>query len=284
MWLKSKHTPTSTGGTGGFLALFRGLFWFSVKWLPVSPHLLLLTHPALLSSSGRNFLKTSELIRLPDDCTMGYIIECKVGGQLLPNALFHSHLENLQLIPTSRLTQQVSRENGMRERCARKGRGSEEQRLPAAQVTVTVARGQWWGTRVQGVMGGLGEHGKRTWRNADLGGKGLCTTSSLHGEITRGVGGLERAKDSSDGPLWAGGEERWKAEAKPAEKEKEHELLLPKASSLLLSSPPHPPCSFLPTPLCRSHSAMVSLRTSSTLSSSVVPSHCRKIPQGAGHE
>ncbi|KFO95943.1 Beta-1,3-N-acetylglucosaminyltransferase manic fringe [Calypte anna] len=65
-------------------------------------------------ASGRNFLSTSELIRLPDDCTVGYIIECKVGGKLLPNTLFHSHLENLQLIPHSRLTQQARRGNGAR--------------------------------------------------------------------------------------------------------------------------------------------------------------------------
>ncbi|NXD82142.1 MFNG acetylglucosaminyltransferase, partial [Halcyon senegalensis] len=64
-------------------------------------------------ASGRNFLSTSELIRLPDDCTVGYIIECKVGGQLLPNALFHSHLENLQLIPASRLMQQVTLSYGV---------------------------------------------------------------------------------------------------------------------------------------------------------------------------
>ncbi|NXE81170.1 MFNG acetylglucosaminyltransferase, partial [Cochlearius cochlearius] len=64
-------------------------------------------------ASGRNFLSTSELIRLPDDCTVGYIIECKVGGKLLPNALFHSHLENLQLIPSSRLTQQVTLSYGV---------------------------------------------------------------------------------------------------------------------------------------------------------------------------
>ncbi|KAJ7425866.1 Beta-1,3-N-acetylglucosaminyltransferase manic fringe [Willisornis vidua] len=64
-------------------------------------------------ASGRNFLSTSELIRLPDDCTVGYIIECKVGGQLLPNALFHSHLENLQLIPTSQLMQQVTLSYGV---------------------------------------------------------------------------------------------------------------------------------------------------------------------------
>ncbi|NXF02580.1 MFNG acetylglucosaminyltransferase, partial [Smithornis capensis] len=64
-------------------------------------------------ASGRNFLSTSELIRLPDDCTVGYIIECKVGGQLLPNGLFHSHLENLQLIPTSQLMQQVTLSYGV---------------------------------------------------------------------------------------------------------------------------------------------------------------------------
>ncbi|NXQ88632.1 MFNG acetylglucosaminyltransferase, partial [Nyctibius grandis] len=64
-------------------------------------------------ASGRNFLRTSELIHLPDDCTVGYIIECKVGGQLLPNVLFHSHLENLQLIPPSRLMQQVTLSYGV---------------------------------------------------------------------------------------------------------------------------------------------------------------------------
>ncbi|NWV17578.1 MFNG acetylglucosaminyltransferase, partial [Origma solitaria] len=64
-------------------------------------------------ASGKNFLSTSELIRLPDDCTVGYIIECKVGGQLIPNALFHSHLENLQLIPSSQLVQQVTLSYGV---------------------------------------------------------------------------------------------------------------------------------------------------------------------------
>ncbi|NWQ80117.1 MFNG acetylglucosaminyltransferase, partial [Columbina picui] len=78
----------------------------------ISPTLLL-THVSLLYSSGKNFVSTSELIRLPDDCTVGYIIECKVGGQLLPNSLFHSHLENLQLIPTSRLMQQVTLSYGV---------------------------------------------------------------------------------------------------------------------------------------------------------------------------
>lgn len=101
----------------GFTVVFSNLL---PKWMATSASTLFLIHAALFSSSGRNFLSTSELIRLPDDCTVGYIIECKVGGQLIPNALFHSHLENLQLIPTSQLMQQVRRGKEARGRCVRK--------------------------------------------------------------------------------------------------------------------------------------------------------------------
>ncbi|NXG53936.1 MFNG acetylglucosaminyltransferase, partial [Psilopogon haemacephalus] len=91
---KPVHFWFATGGAG--FCISRKLVSKMVPW-----------------ASGRNFLSTSELIRLPDDCTVGYIIECKVGGQLLPNVLFHSHLENLQLIPTSQLTQQVTLSYGV---------------------------------------------------------------------------------------------------------------------------------------------------------------------------
>ncbi|KFO91426.1 Beta-1,3-N-acetylglucosaminyltransferase manic fringe [Buceros rhinoceros silvestris] len=91
---KSVHFWFATGGAG--FCISRKLASKMVPW-----------------ASGRNFLSTSELIRLPDDCTVGYIIERKVGGQLLPSALFHSHLENLQLIPPSRLTQQVTLSYGV---------------------------------------------------------------------------------------------------------------------------------------------------------------------------
>ncbi|XP_053112217.1 beta-1,3-N-acetylglucosaminyltransferase manic fringe [Hemicordylus capensis] len=67
-------------------------------------------------ASGNNFIITSELIRLPDDCTVGYIIECKLGGRLVPSALFHSHLENLPLIQRSQLTKQVTLSYGMFEK------------------------------------------------------------------------------------------------------------------------------------------------------------------------
>ncbi|XP_006118979.2 beta-1,3-N-acetylglucosaminyltransferase manic fringe [Pelodiscus sinensis] len=67
-------------------------------------------------ASGSHFLSTSDLIRLPDDCTVGYIIECKLGGRLLPNALFHSHLENLQLISRPQLPEQVTLSYGVFEK------------------------------------------------------------------------------------------------------------------------------------------------------------------------
>lgn len=65
-------------------------------------------HPAL-SFSGSRFVDTSSLIRLPDDCTVGYIIECKLGRRLQPSPLFHSHLETLQLLGAAELLEQVSR-------------------------------------------------------------------------------------------------------------------------------------------------------------------------------
>ncbi|XP_062990660.1 beta-1,3-N-acetylglucosaminyltransferase manic fringe [Elgaria multicarinata webbii] len=67
-------------------------------------------------ASGSNFLATSELIHLPDDCTVGYIIECKLAGRLVPSALFHSHLENLQRIQNPQLTKQVTLSYGIFEK------------------------------------------------------------------------------------------------------------------------------------------------------------------------
>lgn len=63
-----------------------------------------------LSPSGSRFVDTSALIRLPDDCTVGYIIECKLGVRLQPSPLFHSHLETLQLLGATQLPKQVSQQ------------------------------------------------------------------------------------------------------------------------------------------------------------------------------
>lgn len=52
-------------------------------------------------------MNTAERIRLPDDCTIGYIVEALLGVPLIRSGLFHSHLENLQQVPTSELHEQV---------------------------------------------------------------------------------------------------------------------------------------------------------------------------------
>ena len=61
-----------------------------------------------LSPSLGNFISTAEKIRLPDDCTIGYIIEALLEVRLAHTYLFHSHLENLQKLPTDTVLDQVS--------------------------------------------------------------------------------------------------------------------------------------------------------------------------------
>lgn len=60
-----------------------------------------------LSHSLGNFITTAEKIRLPDDCTVGYIIEALLEVPLTHTGLFHSHLENLQRLPTDNILKQV---------------------------------------------------------------------------------------------------------------------------------------------------------------------------------
>ncbi len=57
--------------------------------------------------SGGHFMNTAEKIRLPDDCTIGYIIESVLGVPLTRSSLFHSHLENLQQVSKSEVHKQV---------------------------------------------------------------------------------------------------------------------------------------------------------------------------------
>lgn len=52
-------------------------------------------------------MNTAEKIRLPDDCTIGYIIESVLGVPLTRSSLFHSHLENLQLLSKTEVHKQV---------------------------------------------------------------------------------------------------------------------------------------------------------------------------------
>ncbi|XP_068199957.1 beta-1,3-N-acetylglucosaminyltransferase radical fringe [Antennarius striatus] len=55
-----------------------------------------------------NFISTAEKIRLPDDCTIGYIIEALLEVTLTHTHLFHSHLENLRKLPTDTVLEQVT--------------------------------------------------------------------------------------------------------------------------------------------------------------------------------
>lgn len=43
-------------------------------------------------------METAERISLPDDCTVGYIVNALLGADLTRSPLFHSHLENLGLV------------------------------------------------------------------------------------------------------------------------------------------------------------------------------------------
>lgn len=69
----------ATGGAG--FCLSRGLALKMSPWV-----------------SGGAFRDLSDLIGLPDDCTVGYIVEAVLGYRLTLSPLFHSHLENLGLL------------------------------------------------------------------------------------------------------------------------------------------------------------------------------------------
>lgn len=86
---------------------------FTQSWAPKTlqgahiPWALLLCSPCLSPRSGGHFMSTAEKIRLPDDCTIGYIIESVLGVKLIRSNLFHSHLENLHQVPKSEIHKQV---------------------------------------------------------------------------------------------------------------------------------------------------------------------------------
>ena len=54
-----------------------------------------------------SFMSTAERLRLPDDCTVGYIAEGMLGARLRHSSLFHSHLENLRRLPPDTVLRQV---------------------------------------------------------------------------------------------------------------------------------------------------------------------------------
>ncbi|XP_069762920.1 beta-1,3-N-acetylglucosaminyltransferase lunatic fringe-like [Narcine bancroftii] len=83
------HFWFATGGAG--FCISRGLALKMSPW-----------------ASGGHFMNTAEKIRLPDDCTIGYIVEAVLGVKLIRSNLFHSHLENLQQVMRSDIPNQVT--------------------------------------------------------------------------------------------------------------------------------------------------------------------------------
>ncbi|XP_031732912.1 beta-1,3-N-acetylglucosaminyltransferase manic fringe-like [Anarrhichthys ocellatus] len=64
-------------------------------------------------ASGSRFEQTSATIRLPDDCTVGFIVEKRLGISMVHCPLFHSHLENLLLVSHRSIPHQVTLSYGM---------------------------------------------------------------------------------------------------------------------------------------------------------------------------
>ncbi|XP_038841247.1 beta-1,3-N-acetylglucosaminyltransferase manic fringe-like, partial [Salvelinus namaycush] len=64
-------------------------------------------------ASGPRFEQTSAVIRLPDDCTVGFIVERRLGISMVHSSMFHSHLENLLLLTPSNIPLQVTLSYGL---------------------------------------------------------------------------------------------------------------------------------------------------------------------------
>ncbi|XP_076147499.1 beta-1,3-N-acetylglucosaminyltransferase manic fringe [Alosa pseudoharengus] len=64
-------------------------------------------------ASGPRFEETSASIRLPDDCTVGFIVERRLGVRMVHSPLFHSHLENLLMLSPRYISQQVTLSYGL---------------------------------------------------------------------------------------------------------------------------------------------------------------------------
>lgn len=82
-------------------------FWFATGGAGFCLSRPLAERMAPLVKNGQ-FVATGENIRLPDDVTVGYIVEHKLGVPLTVVRNFHSHLEPLRLIPETLMADQIS--------------------------------------------------------------------------------------------------------------------------------------------------------------------------------
>ncbi|KAM9818630.1 beta-1,3-N-acetylglucosaminyltransferase manic fringe isoform 1-T1 [Syngnathus typhle] len=67
-----------------------------------------LAHKMSPWARGPRFQETSAKISLPDDCTVGFIVEVRLGVSMVHCPLFHSHLENLMLLDRASIPRQVT--------------------------------------------------------------------------------------------------------------------------------------------------------------------------------
>ncbi|CAG0915904.1 unnamed protein product [Notodromas monacha] len=82
-------------------------FWFATggAGFCISRSLALKMMPI---ASGGKFISIGDRIRLPDDVTMGYIIEHLLGQDLTVIKGFHSHLEPMKSISAEELPEQIT--------------------------------------------------------------------------------------------------------------------------------------------------------------------------------
>ncbi|XP_046398264.1 fringe glycosyltransferase [Ischnura elegans] len=97
----------SSGSASAKKAARKVSFWFATggAGFCVSRALALRMLPV---ASGGKFISIGERIRLPDDVTMGYIIEHILGHHLTVVDEFHSHLEPMRFIPEESFPDQIS--------------------------------------------------------------------------------------------------------------------------------------------------------------------------------
>nr|XP_031849800.1 fringe glycosyltransferase-like [Nomia melanderi] len=94
--------PTPMG-----LSLQKVKFWFATggAGFCISRALALKMTPV---AGGGKFITVGDRIRLPDDVTMGYIIEYLLKKQLTVVEQFHSHLEPMKFLNKDTFAEQVS--------------------------------------------------------------------------------------------------------------------------------------------------------------------------------
>lgn len=89
----------------------RKKFWFATGGAGFCLSRALVVKMSPYISNGK-FLESCERIKLPDDCTIGFISEVLLKVELQRSELFHSHLESLPFLAQSEFSKQISFSHG----------------------------------------------------------------------------------------------------------------------------------------------------------------------------